>query len=362
MTISYHSGRRIQGQSTDFASKPAVSGGWKELGRTTLGSASDYLEVSGLADKRYYKMIWHIIKGTSTWCQPGFRLGNSTVDTTAKYPERASRDGATDATSAGNTYHGIWANAASPNTDLFGVSYFTNLSAKEKLAIHHSTGSPAGAGSAPSRLESVGKWINTSDPLDLVRLEHQATGNGYNTNSECVILGWDESDTHTTNFWEELYTDTKTSDNQEFSTGTIAAKKYLWLQFYQQGHTGNSDLRFNADGSNNYARRHSINGASDASVISQPQLRNVLTGGTADHHTFTNMFIINSSANEKLCMFNTTFNAAGGSGAGTAPQRIEGVGKWTNGGVSAQITSLTVTDNGGAGFDTGSTLKIWGSD
>ena len=117
-------------------------------------------------------------------------------------------------------------------------------------------------------------------------------------------------------------------------------------------------MNFNADSGSNYARRHSINGAADANVTSQTTLNNVLTGGTADLGTFTNMFIINNSANEKLCMFNTVFYVT--AGAGTAPQRIEGVTKWAN--TSAQITSLTVTDNGGAGFDTGSTLKIWGSD
>ena len=145
-------------------------GGWVELGRHTLGSANDYLEVASLADKRYYKMIWHVIDGTASWCQPSWRLGNSTVDTGGNYAERYARDGAADTALGTNTYNGLWANAASPNTDLFGVSYFTNNSAKEKLAIHHVVGGATGAAAAPSRLESVGKWTNTSNPLDLVRL------------------------------------------------------------------------------------------------------------------------------------------------------------------------------------------------
>ena len=363
MTISYHSGRRIQGQSTDFASKPAVSGGWKELGRTTLGSASDYLEVSGLADKRYYKMIWHIIKGTSTWCQPGFRLGNSTVDTTAKYPERASRDGATDATSAGNTYHGIWANAASPNTDLFGVSYFTNLSAKEKLAIHHSTGSPAGAGSAPSRLESVGKWINTSDPLDLVRLEHQATGNGYNTNSECVILGWDEDDTHTSNFWEELASvDLSGGAATSLSTGTFTAKKYLWVQIFSKKETSGGiqpSLKVGTGGTiatgSPYAFRWSNDGATDPTPSVNLAMCPIAWLGANVH--FSNTFIINNSGNEKLFINHSVANVT--AGAGTAPQRVESVGKFAN--TSGQINIIDLYDWDSASLGTETIMKVWGS-
>jgi|21_taG_2_1085346.scaffolds.fasta_scaffold04081_2 hypothetical protein len=39
MAITYHAGRRIQGTQADFDGIPAISGGWKELGRTTLLSS-----------------------------------------------------------------------------------------------------------------------------------------------------------------------------------------------------------------------------------------------------------------------------------------------------------------------------------
>ena len=91
-------------------------------------------------------------------------------------------------------------------------------------------------------------------------------------------------------------------------------------------------------------------------MTSQTSLLNVLTGGTGDLSTFTNAFIINVSANEKLVIFETVFVVTAGSG--TAPQRIKGVCKWDD--VAAPITSMTVDDSG-TGFDTGSFLKIWGS-
>ena len=352
MAITYKSGRRIQGTSTDFGTAgsgiPAVSGGWKEVGRTTLGTSGSTIDVTSIPDKRYYMVLRSILTAGADVRE------QFNSDTGTNYARRYSANGGTDVASANDARIGLNYSAG----DKLLVNYISNLSSKEKLVLSFSSEEGiAGSGNAPNRMEVAGKWANTSDPIS--KISTSLSGSSYDIGSEVVVLGWDEDDSHTTNFWEELYTDTKTSDNQEFSTGTIAAKKYLWLQFYQQGHTGNSYLNFNADSGSNYARRHSINGASDASVTSQTTLNNVLTGGTADHHTFTNMFIINNSANEKLCIFNTTFNASGSTGAGNAPQRIEGVTKWSN--TSAQITSLTVTDNGGAGFDIGSTLKIWGS-
>ena len=58
MATTYQAGRRIQGTSTDFGTDGAgisgVSGGWKEVGRTTLGSNTSTIDVSSIPDKRYY--------------------------------------------------------------------------------------------------------------------------------------------------------------------------------------------------------------------------------------------------------------------------------------------------------------------
>ena len=58
MTVTYHSGRRIQATQADFDGTPAVSGGWKEVARTTLGSNANPILASSIPDKRYYTVSY----------------------------------------------------------------------------------------------------------------------------------------------------------------------------------------------------------------------------------------------------------------------------------------------------------------
>lgn len=362
--VEWLAGNRIIGTT---AERPTASlqspnvGGWKELDRTTLDTTGDTISVTSLDNKRYY-MVLTSAKASGT-LYPEVELNG---DTGNNYAFRRTINGGTNGTPNGGNNAGQYTALFPSNTDVangetyFAVDYLSNLSGKEKLAYSCDVFSEAdGAGYAPTRQQFGCKWVPTtaSDVINRIDRSEYASGE-YLADSEVVVLGWDPTDTHTDNFWGELYSNELSTNNQEFSTGTISAKKYLWLQFYQQGHTGNSYLKFN--NATGYSRRHEINGADDANVTSQSQLTNVLTGGTGDSQSFTNMFIINDSSKEKLCMFNTVFNAGGTTGAGNAPQKINGVCKWAN--TSDSITSVQVTDNGGAGFDIGSSLKIWGSD
>jgi len=328
-------------------------GGWVELDRTTLGSGSENITVSSLANKRYY-MILSSVVGAASAAFNYAMMGNGSIDTGSNWAYRYSRNGAADVTAVSTTDN--YLGNASTTLPTFNVTYIANLSAKEKLIQNQFVGqNTATASNAPNRSEQVSKWVNTSNPLDIFALKSLSPN--FDTGSEVVVLEWDPADVHTNNFWEELFSEQLVSDNQNFSTGTIPAKKYLWLQFYQVGMTGDSIWRFNGDSTTSYSRRHEINGAADATVISQTSLINVLTGGTAIRQDFTNVFIVNNSANEKLIIYNNVFGTT--TGAGNAPSKILGVCKWDD--VAAQITSMTVDDSG-AGFDTGSFLKIWGSD
>jgi len=350
--VEWLAGNRLRGTT---AERPNLSlqttGGWKELARTTLGSNTAPITVSSIPDKRYYMILAHnIASGNVNW---NFRVGTGgTLDTGSNYADRHSQNGAGDNTTApANRWGDFLGNQAK---DRFTQLYISNLSGKEKLMIGHvaDRGTSTGASSAPERVEVVGKWTNTS-LIDILSLQDDGSDN-MGTGSEMVVLGWDPADTHTTNFWEEL-ADVTWSSGGVIDSGTITAKKYLWVQFYGTQTSGAfARLNFNSDTGSNYSYRYSINGGADATGTSQA--RGVVQFGTAGALPyFTNMFIINNSANEKLIIQHAVFQNT--AGAGTAPQRLEQVQKWSN--TSAQITKITATANTG-NFTAGG-MKVWGA-
>ncbi len=325
-------------------------GGWKELGRT---ASAGPINVTGLANKRYYMILNHLISSGAT--VPKMRTGNTTFDSGSNYAERRSNDGATDGTAI-NADRLSWSGIQLENNEtLFGVGHFANLSAEEKLLIWHTCQSEAlGDGTAPSRREGVAKWVNTANPLDRFQILESEAGS-FTTDSELVILGWDPLDTHTDNFWEELASENGTGTTT-LDSGTFTAKKYIWVQAYLDYSTGenNAFFKFNGDGGTNYAITRSQDGGADSAFTS-----NVGVGvnfATSPTNVFLNMFLINCSANEKLCSVHGVGWIT--SGAATGPNSIEEGGKWDN--VASQITQVEITSD--ANSSSTSIIKVWGHD
>ena len=347
--MSFLDSKRIVGTETDRVGVDAVTGGWKEVGRTTLGSAGDTIDVTSLPDKRYY-MILMDYRDTGGQINTNMTINN---DTGNNYARRWSTDGATDSTqtSRNSMNHGHYT-----ANDGYAVAYLSNVSSKEKLLLSHSVAnnSGTGAGTAPNRNEFVGKWANTSNVVSSIKHTNSDTGS-FTSGSEVVVLGYDASDTHTDNFWEELASVELSSASDNFSSGTFTAKKYLWVQvFLKASGSINTDFTFNNDTGSNYSERWSINGGSDGTATSSTKLDML---STTSYNEFANMFIINNSSNEKLVI--THQIGEEGSGAGTAPRRQELVGKWSN--TSSQITEIDFTNAQTGDFDSGSFIKVWGS-
>ena len=357
--VEWLAGNRVRGLSTERTTSTGFNGGftgvggWKELARTTLGSNNSTIDVSSIPDKRYYMILMDY---TQTSDFSGLhRLGNSSIDTGNNYHNRQSNNGGTDASSQA-TYVRLDNGWQSGDRKL-AVEYIANKSDKEKLIMNHMVRSvTTGASQAPQRSEVVSKWSNISNVIDKFQMMNGGT---YASGSEVVVLGWDDADTHTTNFWEELASVELSSASDTLSSGTITAKKYLWVQTYVKatGGTVEPDSRFNGDSGSNYADRYSINGSSDSTGTS---LTKGVRGLGCPYRAFFNDFIINNASNEKLVIRNVIYPPT--SGSGSAPSRRETVGKWAN--TSNQITSIDWVDNsGGAGqMDTGSIIKVWGSD
>ena len=160
------------------------SGGWKELGRTTLGATSDTISVSSLPNKRYYMVLSYLYE--SGQIQDGFRFGNGSVDTGTNYAIRSQYNGDTDATGTSQSSLSYFDN----NNPIFNVGYLANHSNKEKLLLGHIVGqNTAGAGNAPTRRESTTKWANTTSQITSLDLD---VGSGTSdVNSNISILGTD---------------------------------------------------------------------------------------------------------------------------------------------------------------------------
>ncbi len=332
-------------------------GGWKELGRTTLGSAGDTIDVTSLADKRYYMILGNMIP-TGT-VNTVLRLNS---DTGTNYAWRYSQNGGADATDVSRNLGLLEPNTfTTPN---FNVDFISNLSTKEKLWLGHNIiQNTAGAGTAPERAEIVGKWANTTDAINAISQTNTTTG-GYLTGSEVVVLGWDPADTHTDNFWEELASvDLSGGASTSLSTGTFTAKKYLWVQIFSKKGTSSTiqpSLKVGTGGTiatgSPYSFRWSNNGASDPTPSVNLAMCPIAWLG-ADVH-FSNTFIINNSGNEKLFINHSVANVT--AGAGTAPQRVESVGKFAN--TSGQINIIDLYDWDSRSLGTETIMKVWGSD
>jgi hypothetical protein len=340
----------------------AAVGAWKEIARTTLGSAAVDIDVTGISDKMYYMYLIDAKFADTNPRDLRMQTGNGSFDTGTNYSDRISHDGGADGTNVTQTF-ATTLNSLGIAVPAFGVGYASNLASQEKLFqlgfVHQNT---AGAGTAPSRNECVWKWANTSNPLDRLRVTRTSTYQ-FDTGSQVVVLGYDPTDTHTTvdNFWQELASvDLSGGAAGLIDSGTFTAKKYLWAQLYVSttGGAVSQRLTFNADTGANYAQRFSNDGGADLTATGGVNIDAFNDDMVTDSGGFTNFFIINNSANEKLGIVQAVSGEA--AGAANVPTRDEGVLKWDN--TSSQITQLTFTDNKAGDMDTTTTLKVWGSD
>lgn len=334
-------------------------GGWIELGRTALSLEGDYIDVSSLSNKRYYMILTDLRDGTGDHGS-SFQFNS---DTGSNYAARRNPNGAGDNTNI-NLTNGYLTDVRS--TDNFNVAFITNYSTKEKLWINQNIGqSTAGAGTAPIREEGVGKWANTSNAINKISTYNWHTGN-FGVNSEMVVLGWDPADTHSNNFWTELGTTTLSSASDTIDVVLSSAKKYLWIQWYVKPTGGNArgSLRMgntSIDTGTNYSSRYSTDGGADTTLTSSSigmHIPVATGGGAPTNPQFYNAFVINTSSKEKLGIIHCV--GQGTSGAGNAPERYESVGKWAN--TTNQADRIQIYNDSAGDMNTGSFVKVWGSD
>ena len=328
---------------------------WKELARTTLGSASDTITVDSIPARDNLMIIPYVYDEGSNQVYGQGRFNN---DSGSNYANRWSRNGGSDTTNINQTEMITYFAGAAFGE--FGIFEMANIAGQEKLLIDHGVAADAtGAGTAPKRHEGVHKWANTSNQV--TRFDYLNGGAGtFGTGSEVVVLGYDNDEADSgTNFWQELASVDTTGDNH--TTGTFTAKKYLWVQtnVVTTGGAVSQRMTFNDDTGSNYASRQSFDGGSDSTSTSGS---NINAGNNDDLVTnsigIANMFIVNTSDKEKLGMIDT--NSGEASGAGNAPTRDECVFKWAN--TSSQITKIDFDNNKAGDWASGSYIKVYGAD
>ena len=345
----------------------AGAGGWVELGRFS-GSATT-LDVASLANKRYL-MVLAYAPSLSTAATSRIKLNNDGAAN--RYATRISYNGGADDTTNYINYDALEAkNGGETEQGWFDVGYFGNYSTKEKLnRAWNVSQNGIGAGIVPTRQDRVGKWIETTNPINRITYFFPAGGGiTYGTGSEMIVLGWDPADTHTNNFWTELAS--VDVSGGLIDTNVFTAKKYLWIQGYCINGTvsGGFQGMFVGNGTvdkttPSYSLRYSVNGSvSDGTAINQsvngPFALTGQGGASSNDISFFNIFVINNASKEKLFIGHNTFGSKTG-GAGVANNRTECVAKWTN--TSNQINRISLEYVGGGGSLTAGTLKVWGSD
>lgn len=328
-------------------------GSWVELSRTKLEVAGDTVDVANLPNKRYYMIL--IDTPSASSLGTNLRFGAGSVDTATNYASRRSDNGI-EATSSSLNRIILQANIGSAQKR-FGVFTIANLSANEKLLVGHDMRTIDGDGSAPSRLENIGKWTNIASPLDVIQYLNTNSGS-FAIGTEMVVLGWTPNDSSTTeeNFWQPLGEQVLSGD-ADIMEVIISPRKYLWFQFFVINNgAANSFLRFNNDGTTNYSSRFSFNGAADVVNTNDTDIPTTSTQGTVTK--FCNGFIMNQQSREKMVILHTIDNLS--NGAGTAPSRLEVAGKWVN--VVSAIANISINNLGAGSFAANSFLRVWGHD
>ena len=347
MTYKYLDSKRISGLSTDAT---AVSGGWKELDRTTLGSAGDTITVSNLPNKPYYMVLGSTTNGSGGGTQQSLQFNG---DGASNYGRRYNSNGSEASSMATRISTG-----ANPATSSLGytVGYVANKSDKNKMVV--SSGVDTYGSNAPSKYMAVGKWQNASDAINSISIFNPTSGD-FQVGSECVVLGWDSTSTDTDNFWTELK-NVSGDGTSSFDTGSFALKKYLWIQVYidRSGSSNNTEFTCGTGGSldtgaagANYARRINEDGGADETANMTAQSK--MESATYGEEEFYNMFVLNTSTHSKI------FTVKGNNSSSTQSHILQASYKWVN---NAQMNIFGVSSGGSNTLSTSSRIKVWGSD
>jgi hypothetical protein len=160
---------------------------WEELADVTTGSTGALS--SGTFTAKKYLWVQAYTPSSSNSSPDGYVEFNA--DSGTNYAHRRSHNGGSDTTGTSDGI-GIRIDGSGGQTAKFHNMFIVNNSANEKLVICNSiTQQTAGAGTAPTRTESVGKWVNTSDQITRVDIIDQYASDQWGAGSFIKVWGHD---------------------------------------------------------------------------------------------------------------------------------------------------------------------------
>jgi len=320
----------------------------------TIGAGDD-ITVSSLDDKRYYMVLGHGVNDGTP--QQTLRFNG---DDQSNYGRNYSDNGNSQ---TGSTTDRISIGAASlDGSNSLSVSYVANKSNKEKIVVSQALDShTAGVSSSANnirRYEATGKWSNATDAINSITIHNPTTGN-FDVGSECIILGYDPTDTHTDNFWELLKTISLTGQStDDIDSGIFTNKKYLWVQLWCKGTTNTTvKMTFNNSTDSTYGYRFSNNGGSDDTTEGVSKAFIKLHNTKANATKFLNMFIVNDGTHEPLGLSNEVEDGGSSVGSSNDPDRSDCFFKRST---ATAITRINFNNDDTGNF-TDWELRIWGS-
>ena len=157
--------------------------------------------------------------------------------------------------------------------------------------------------------------------------------------------------------WGKLGSDTLTGTNVNMTTGAFTQKKFMNILYYSIPTSSMTPVwSFNNDSGTEYAARDSRNGGSDALNTSGGG-HNMAPAMPDITPSVVVMYQNNIATEEKLTIAFICFQNT--AGAGSAPQRVEFTGKYTE--TTNPITDMDVTANTST-FAIDSNLSAFGTD
>ena len=158
---------------------------WSKNGTPhTLGGTATTNTITDMTAKKFNVVLNHLFKTATLYRKVQF---NS--DTTSVYARRYQPNGGADAvnTSSASIIDGVAVDA----NDEFFSSYFCSISGEEKLYISFGVNrSTAGAGTAPARIELVGKYVPSPD-ADITSITVDRSASTWAASTNLSALGTD---------------------------------------------------------------------------------------------------------------------------------------------------------------------------